>query len=256
MILARAILLSVLAPLATASICRPLLGQQSPPTVLNAAPQQAPDQSAADHPAEKTDDIDSQAANGIDRQAAAAAPATQPAAQFVSDERRLIGGSTGGGGSGGDSGGWLGPTWWALGLVIVVIFAAAYVLKRMNFSGGVRPGGVFRVLGRWHIASRQYVTLVQVGRRMLLLGMTNQNISMLSEICDPGEIEHLLANCPANRSILADGFSQLLGRQGEELAEEDHATTSASAGSAVGQLSSLIGRLKTKLGGHRRQDGE
>ena len=92
-------------------------------------------------------------------------------------ENRPIGGQRRQGGGtrqGGDAiSQWLGPTWWALLIVLGVIFLAAYVLKRITPGiTGNRQGGLFRVLARWHLSPKQLVALIQVGRRMLLVGVT------------------------------------------------------------------------------------
>ena len=186
-------------------------------------------------------------------------PSSQP-----NEENRPIGGLRGSADSAGGASDtltqWLGPAWWALLVVIVLIIAAAWVIRRINpaiarrLSG--RPGqiGLFKVLARWPLAARQYVGLIQVGRRVLLIGVTGQQISQLCEFTDPDEIEHLLANCPSGRSILAEGFSQLLGRHSEKTAEAVDAADAKSgegkaAGAALDQLGQAIDRARSRING-------
>jgi flagellar biogenesis protein FliO len=188
-------------------------------------------------------------------------PATQP-----NEENRLIGGSpvsTDSAGGGDTLSQWLGPAWWALLVVIVLIIAAAWVIRRINpaiarrFGGmGSRGGqvGLFKILARWHLAARQYVALIQVGRRVLLVGVTGQQISQLCEFTDPVEIEHLLANCPSGRSILSEGFSQLLGRHSEKTAAAvDSADAKGGEGKATGaaldELGQAIDRARSRING-------
>ncbi|MDD4890289.1 MAG: flagellar biosynthetic protein FliO [Phycisphaerae bacterium] len=181
---------------------------------------------------------------------AAGPAATQPQSNTNDIEHRPIGGAAkdGSRSDGGAISNWVGPSWWALAIVLGLIFGAAWVLKRIGPNAvRNRQGGLFRSLSRWHLASRQYVTLVQVGRRVLLLGVTNQQINLLAEITDPAEIEHLLASCPAGRSAVAEGFSQLFGRHRDEMAEAAGETPSDSAGQAVSELGEAIGKIKSRI---------
>jgi len=221
------------------------------PTILNAAPALGTD--AGPSPAE----VGAGRADG--GEAASARPESQPAAETTrSDfERRPIGGGpadgSGGDTAGGSIGGWLGPTWWALILVIGLVFLGAYAIKRwVPGRMGGRGEGPFRVLSRWHLSARQYVALIQVGRRMLLIGVTGQQISLLADISDPAEIEQLMARCPQGRSALSEGFGQLLGRKRAEMTDGlDEATESdeppASTGRAMDQLARLLRQVRLRL---------
>lgn len=183
-------------------------------------------------------------------------PSTQADARADDIEHRAIGGArpdSATGRSGGGVSDWVGPTWWALALVIGLIFAAAWAVKRFGPNAvRNRPGSLFRVLTRWHLSSRQYVSMVQVGRRVLLLGVTGQQINLLAEVTDPAEIEQLMAGCAAGRSILSEGFGQLLGRKSEEMSDAAADAPAESAGRAVGQLGQVISRLKSRLAGSKR----
>jgi flagellar biosynthetic protein FliO len=189
-------------------------------------------------------------------------PSSQP-----NEENRPIGGLRGSGESagGGDTlSQWLGPSWWALLVVLGLIIAAAWVIRRINpavargLAGRGGQAGLFKILARWHLAAKQYVALIQVGRRVLLVGVTGQQISQLCEFTDPDEIEHLLANCPSGRSILAEGFSQLLGRHSAKTADAVDGVDAkrpggseggATAGAALDKLNEAIDRARTRING-------
>jgi len=211
---------------------------QSPPTVSGARPVLGA--GPASQPAES---------------ATTAAPpgttTTQPAPAVPGFEQRRIGGARDEGAAGAEAGlgGWLGSTWWAMLVVIGLVFLAAWALKRWAPGPlGGRQGGPFRLLSRWHLSAKQYIALIQLGRRMMLVGVTGQQMSLLAEITDPGEIEQLLASCPSGRSILAEGFGQLLGRHRREMSEAEEAGGSGgSAQRAAGQLGRLVGQVKSRL---------
>ncbi len=102
-----------------------------------------------------------------------------------------------GGGGGSTLGAWL-RTALALALVVTLVFATRWVLRRWGGGGRVpRDGEAVRVLARTRLTSRQELFLVRMGRRVLLLGGGAGNLSTLAEVTDPGEIDALTK--PASR---------------------------------------------------------
>lgn len=76
----------------------------------------------------------------------------------------------------------------SLGVVIAIMAAAAWVLKRMTNGGfaGTGRGRAGRpvrieVLGRQSLGRRSSVALVRAGDRGLLLGVTDQHVTLLAE---------------------------------------------------------------------------
>jgi flagellar biogenesis protein FliO len=84
----------------------------------------------------------------------------------------------------------------ALALVTLAIFAAARLWK---LHGPKLPGGMPReaaeVLGRCRIESRQSLYLVRLGSRILVLGSGGGELTTLSEITDPAEVDLISAQC-------------------------------------------------------------
>ena len=75
----------------------------------------------------------------------------------------------------------------SLGVVIAVMAASAWVLKRMSngslVAGRGRPGRPVRieVLARQSLGRRSSVALVRAGSRGLVLGVTDQHVTLLAE---------------------------------------------------------------------------
>ncbi len=75
----------------------------------------------------------------------------------------------------------------SLGVVIAVMAAAAWALKRMSngslVAGRGRPGRPVRieVLARQSLGRRSSVALVRAGSRGLVLGVTDQHVTLLAE---------------------------------------------------------------------------
>jgi len=72
----------------------------------------------------------------------------------------------------------------ALALVVVVIFAIAWALRRLQ-AGGVVGGGQMKVVAGLPLGPRERVLLVEVGGTQLLLGVTPTQITRLHEFPEP-----------------------------------------------------------------------
>jgi len=116
---------------------------------------------------------------------------------------------------GGNGGGWL-QTLGALAVVVAVIFAVRMLLKRFAGSAPLaRRAGAIEVLAQTRLAARQQLSLVRLGRRLVLLGSGPAGIRSLAEVTDPQEVEELLA---AARSGATGALAGVLARQGARAA--------------------------------------
>jgi flagellar protein FliO/FliZ len=95
-------------------------------------------------------------------------------------------------------------------LVLALIPASLWALKRVQ---SVRPGGAARqleLLAQLQLGPRERVLLVRVQERVLVLGATGQQISLLGEASAP-------APADAGPPVAADGFAALLKNLGAGL---------------------------------------
>ncbi|MCG3180660.1 MAG: hypothetical protein BIFFINMI_03023 [Phycisphaerae bacterium] len=146
------------------------------------------------------------------------------------------------------SGGGFFSGWIALAAVLGLIVVAAWVVRRWAPAGVAgHRGGPMKVVARWPLSAKQHVVLMHLGRRLLVVGVTGQQISLLAQIDDPGEIEQLLAACPSGKSILGEGFAQLLGRQSKAMADADEEPTTPAGRGAGEQVRRLMGRVQSSL---------
>jgi flagellar biosynthetic protein FliO len=150
------------------------------------------------------------------------------------------------------------PTpWYRSGLlslvaVLVVIALLAYLARRFVPSVRTMNGGAIEVLGRSHLASKQTLVLVRIGRRVLLLGTTGDRIATLCEVQDPGEVAELLVSASrGSQGANADQFSGALHssatgfRDGDASAVEFVRGPSDELSRTKGRLQSLLGRLES-----------
>jgi flagellar biogenesis protein FliO len=84
-----------------------------------------------------------------------------------------------------------------LGLVIALIYLTIRLLRIYIYRGKVAVSGPKPVslLGSLTIAPQGSVHLIEVGRKVLVVGATQSQMSLLSEITDPAEIGEVRAQC-------------------------------------------------------------
>ena len=129
-----------------------------------------------------------------------------------------------------------------VGVVIVFIYAAAYVIRRYVPSARNMFGsGVIKIVGRTYISSKQYLLLVKVGSRVVMVGVTGGAMSALAEISDPDEAKRITDEVAAQSGhSIAGSFKKMLNQ-----ADEDYGSGEVEGGSHV--------RTETELSGLRKE---
>lgn len=114
----------------------------------------------------------------------------------------------------------------ALGLVLALIFTLRWIGRKYfpNVAGG-RAHGAVRVLSRSHVAAKQQVVLLQVGRRVLVVADNGTQMSPLSEITEPDEVAQLIGQMTSPYTADSQEFESEFGKAKESFDE----TTAASA---------------------------
>jgi flagellar biogenesis protein FliO len=103
----------------------------------------------------------------------------------------------------------------ALAIVLGLVFACRWGARWMFPTAAVgRSSQIMKVLSRSVIAPRQQLLLIQVGRRLVLVGDCGQQMSALAEISDPDEVASLLGQLRAEPPPIesSNPFAPLLGR--------------------------------------------
>jgi len=134
--------------------------------------------------------------------------------------------------------------------VLALILAAAWVVKR--FMPGKRlwtGSGVMEVVARTTLSSRQTLVLVKMGQRLILLGVTSDRISTLTEVTDPEEIAMLVGRIASQQSeSMTQAFAQSFDQ--EATAFMDQTDSQDPAVAAQGQVRGLLEKVR-KLTGNR-----
>lgn len=122
--------------------------------------------------------------------------------------------------------------WWvrtggALAIVITLIMLLRVGLTKVSRlggglshefgAGGRAPSGVLQVLGRYPVSRGQSLVLLQMDRRIVLLGQTASGFTTLSEVTDPDEVASLLVKTRDEEGLsMAAQFNAMLDEVGRD----------------------------------------
>jgi flagellar biogenesis protein FliO len=110
----------------------------------------------------------------------------------------------------------------SLGIVLGLIFICRWAARWMFPGAAVgRSSQVMKILSRSVIAPKQQLLLIQVGRRLVVVGDCGQQMNALAEITDPDEVASLLGQLRAQPELpeAARPFAPLLGRARDEFGD-------------------------------------
>lgn len=93
-----------------------------------------------------------------------------------------------------------------LGIVLALLFAALHVLKKLN--GPRAAAGALKVLGATAVGPRERVVLVEVADTVLVLGVTNNQITALHSL--PAASLPTTTASPASASDFAGRLRQFM----------------------------------------------
>ena len=110
------------------------------------------------------------------------------------------------------------PPWYrsslvGLAVVLGIILAVSYVVRRYVPAVRALGDGALKVVQRMPLSSKQSIALVQVGRRMVLIGIAPERVSSLSVIDDPEECAHLRAHMSKDAKKPSSDFDALLSAE-------------------------------------------
>ncbi len=80
----------------------------------------------------------------------------------------------------------------AMGIVVAMIVALGWLVKRLSGGRTRQNGGVLRLIARTNLSPKHQMFLVRMGNRLVLVGAGPQGLATLSEITDAAEASELL----------------------------------------------------------------
>jgi flagellar protein FliO/FliZ len=102
----------------------------------------------------------------------------------------------------------------ALALVIVVIFLLRWIAQQFfGMPSAKKTSRAVQVLGRSMISPKQQVLLLQVGKRVIVVGDSGGQMNPLAQITDPDEIAELAGKVQEDKAISSSkSFGSLFGK--------------------------------------------
>ncbi|MCL2590188.1 MAG: flagellar biosynthetic protein FliO [Betaproteobacteria bacterium] len=93
------------------------------------------------------------------------------------------------------------------GLAVVLAILAAFIWLLKRFFSPIRANGLLRIIGITAVGTREKVVLLEVGEKILMLGVTSSNVSAL-HVFERGELP-LGPECaaPPASSVSAAAFA-------------------------------------------------
>jgi len=96
-----------------------------------------------------------------------------------------------------------------LALVLAVILVSVWLLKKVTpqFSRSANSG-LIKILSTFWLGPKKALYLIQVAGKILLVGVTDHNINIISEFSDPDEAHNVLTSLEGKKS--EPNFANLL----------------------------------------------
>lgn len=109
--------------------------------------------------------------------------------------------------------------------VVILILALRWIAHKIFPTAGIgRATRAIQVLSRTPLGPRQQLILVQIGRRLVLVGDSGTNLSPLCQISNPAEVASLTGEIRGEQLAAGRRFSSAFGRASEQFEDSaDHA---------------------------------
>lgn len=151
--------------------------------------------------------------------------------------------------------GWLLSTLAALGVVLAIVFAIRWLLKRGGVVGpSMSQGSVVEVLSRTTVAPRSHVVLLRVGQRVLVVSDSPAGMRTLASVAEAEEVAVLMGAIDASKpASISHSFGTVMKRLSGQWSSEDEgyvdepAADSGKPGSAVDQAEGALSRVRGRL---------
>lgn len=103
-------------------------------------------------------------------------------------------------------------------LIVATVFGLKLILDKKGWNGFAEEGKSIRVLTSAFLAPRKTIHLVEVGKRILIIGAGNEELTCLDVITDPAEIELLRQS---NQQGFPKIFNKVIRKQETDLQHEE-----------------------------------
>jgi flagellar biogenesis protein FliO len=140
-----------------------------------------------------------------------------------------------------------------IGLIVLTVWGLKIVWEKRGWSQFSEEGKPLKILTSVHIAPRKAVYLIEVGNRILVVGVGNEEMNCLDVIQDTEEVN-------AIRHLTLQGFPEIFNRIAErqETADKKEETQKIikESNQVVGDYVNKLKNMKKKMTASDSKDGE
>jgi flagellar protein FliO/FliZ len=98
---------------------------------------------------------------------------------------------------------------WALLVVLGLVFAAAWIIRKSRMLPGASSSGIRIVAQQW-LSTRERLLLVEVGKEQVLIGVSPQGMVLLHQLDEPVPVDDQTTDTGGKR--FASELQRLLGK--------------------------------------------
>lgn len=141
-----------------------------------------------------------------------------------------------------------------LALIAIIVWAVKKYLPNVRRLTG---STAMKVVARTHLSPRQSIAVVRLGRRLLVVGQTADNLTPLGVVEDPEEVSELLGEIESGKATSAVGhFNKVFQKTNDEFAAADEAADGEPEDGEINrvrtELESLTRKVREVTGGTSR----
>jgi len=110
--------------------------------------------------------------------------------------------------------------WIALALILCLILGGAWLIRRAypgrNLLFGSLP--ILQILGRTHLPPRQTLTLIRLDNQLILLGITDHQITPITTISNSADVSRIVSIIEQSRpASITSGFKHLFSSESQAM---------------------------------------
>jgi len=124
-----------------------------------------------------------------------------------------------------------------VGLIILTVWGVKYIWDRQGWNTLGEQTKPIKILTTTYLAPRKALHLIEVGKRLLVVGVGNDEINCLDVITEPGEVEFL-------RQATQQGFPKVFSRV---LQKTESAQNEVETKKIIEESNQLVGVYVEKL---------
>jgi flagellar biosynthetic protein FliO len=141
----------------------------------------------------------------------------------------------------------------ALAIVLAVIGGVAWLVRKWVPSARAAESAVLQTVARTTLSPKHSAALLRMGRRFILVGVSPDGVSVLSEVRDHDEASELSARLGVDGRKSEAAFEQLLGKEtgtyddvADDLAGDDGSPDQGRASVPLGDLLARVKNLQSR----------